>query len=222
MGSTSKIDGKKPRVAICIPSGGMWQPAFGKSLMHLIAWTTPRKDLELMVLTKASSMLCYNRHNLAMRSIKEGATHILWLDDDMVFPKDTLVRLLHAKKPFVACNCTVRARPARALARYEDETVVDSRGKTGLEECATVGFGVAMTQTNIFMKTQPPFFLQDWVPATQHYCGEDIYFCSKMYNELGINPWIDHKLSQEILHLGTQAFGHSDIVDKEEPVRRIV
>jgi len=200
----------------------MWQPGFGKSLMNLIAYTAVRKDLELMVLTKASSMLCYNRHILAVRALKEKATHILWIDDDMVFPKDTLVRLLHAKKPFVACNCTTRARPARSLARYADEKLVDSRGKSGLEEIATVGFGVAMTQTDLFKKMRPPFFLQDWVPANQGYCGEDVYFCAKAYNELRVNPWIDHALSQEILHLGTQAFGHKDIIDEEEPVRRIV
>jgi hypothetical protein len=53
---------------------------------------------------------------------------------------------------------------------------------------------------------KPPLFMMEWVPDTGGYCGEDIYFC-QVAQEAGFDVWIDHDLSQNILHVGRMAYG---------------
>lgn len=236
MGSTSKIGKqrqesavKKARVAICVPSGGGWEPDFGRSLMKLIAYTQKylNQSVELMVLTKESSMLCLNRHKLAVQALQNKADFLLWIDDDMVFPENSLERLLRARKEMVGVNYTTRKNtktsPVRTIACGLEEEEIFSLGKTGerkYEEVASSGFGLTLIQANVFRSMEPPFFLQDWVPAGKCYCGEDVFFFAKAWNELGLNLWIDHELSVEVEHIGRHAYGHKDLPIKTLPLKK--
>lgn len=161
-----------------------------------------------------SSNLCQNRHSLVRAAQQLKCCHILWLDDDMTFPPDTLERLLGHAMPIVGANYTTRALPIIPTAVKNDQRV-SSDGKTGLEFIDQFGFGVVLTETKIFDKIPLPWFLFDWDAGyPDAYCSEDMYFCKKA-KHAGFRIAIDHDLSNQVQHIGEMQFDHS-MVDSDE------
>jgi hypothetical protein len=161
-----------------------------------------------------SSALPQNRHNLVREAQKMGVSHILFLDDDMTFPPDTLERMLRAGKPIVAANCTTRALPIVTTA-IKNEKRITSLGKTGLEYVDQVGMAVMLIDMKVFDRVPLPWFSFAWdaeYPDT--YCSEDMFFCKKARAE-GIPIVVDHELSQQIGHVGELEYRH-DMVDEAE------
>lgn len=198
-------------VAVCVPSGGYWVSGFGHSLAMMVAdfmlWRPEgAKSKYLQILTQDGSMLVQSRHDLVKNAIRHDATHVLFLDSDMVFPKDLLRNMLLRDKDILALNCTTRAWPVRHIAHDHMQDLIDSRGKTGLQKVQQIGLAVMLIRIDVLKKLRPPMFMMEWVPDTGSYCGEDIYFC-QLAQEAGFDVWIDHDLSQKVLHVGKMAYG---------------
>jgi len=198
-------------VVVCVPSTGVWASSFGHALTIMAAdfmtWRPPGcKSKFIQVFTQDSSMLVQSRHDLVKNALAAGATHVLFMDSDMVFPKETLQRLLEADKDIIGVNCTTRGWPVTHIAHDHQQEIVDSRGKTGLEKVQQVGLAVMLIKAGVLKSLRPPMFMMEWVPDTRSYCGEDIYFC-QLAQDAGYDIWIDHDLSQQVLHVGHMAFG---------------
>lgn len=157
-------------------------------------------------------MLCQNREAMTKTAMQSGCSHILFIDSDMIFPANTLERLLDANKPFVAANCTTRAEPVETVAHTLDGKRLQSWGKSGLVKVQHVGLAVALIAREVLEPLRQPLFLMDWIPPLQAYCGEDVYFCQKV-RQAGFDLWVDHDLSKEIFHIGDRYFGHKDAQD---------
>lgn len=211
------------KVGVCIPSLGGWNAKFGISLISMVKKTMlwrpePEegfKSLHLSTYSKETSMLVGSRHQLTLAALKDNCTHMLFLDSDMVFPPDTLIRLLKARKEVVAANATTRAFPVTPIAHDLNWKVVQSRKKDGLQKVQQVGCAVMLIDLSIMKKLSPPLFMMEWVPDLGDYCGEDVYFCAKL-QEAGVDLWIDHTLSKEIGHEGKLVFGH-EMVGMDAP-----
>lgn len=204
-------------VAISIPSGRDWKRDFCMSLIDMRDLSV-RQSLGLdyepaqHIHYHASSNICQNRHNLVREAQKRECTHILWLDDDMRFPDDTLIRLLRHSLPFVAANCTTRAVPILPTA-VKNGKRLPSVDRSGLEEVDQVGFGVVLCETRIFDAVAKPWFSFEWDPEfPDTYMSEDVYFCRKA-RASGFKIMIDHDLSNQIGHIGDMEFTH----DMTEP-----
>ncbi len=198
-------------VVVCVPSTGVWASSFGHSLVIMAAdFMTWRpvgcKSKFIQVFTQDSSMLVQSRHDLVKNALAAGATHVLFLDSDMVFPKDLLQRLLEDGKDIVGVNCTTRGWPVTHIAHDFMQDLIDSRYRTGLEKVQQVGLAVMLIRAEVLKKLRPPMFMMEWVPDTGSYCGEDIYFC-QLAQEAGFDVWVDHDLSKKVLHIGHMAFG---------------
>jgi hypothetical protein len=144
------------------------------------------------------------------------ATHILWLDADMRFPRDAAIRLLKHQVPVVGINYSTRKMPPEFVAikqitQDEDATsgsklVSDWEESTGLEEVDAIGFGFVMMEAAALVNLPDPrydpwFFFE----MTKHgtLMGEDVYFCVKMLKErLGLRVLVDHDLSKDCSHIG--------------------
>lgn len=189
----------KPCVSICIPSRDEWRAVFGYSLLRMfISTQNAVQNLRMC----RGSVIPGNRNTLVNTSIKDEATHVLFIDTDMVFPADTLDRLLAHNKPLVFANCCTRSLdPAKPTAQMNGIQVWTERDSTGLQEVDRCGFGVALIDIEVFKHIPKPWFAFKYLPERDDYSGEDIYFCD-LATKAGYQLFIDHDLSKQIGHCG--------------------
>ena len=202
-------------IGVCIPSTGTWKQEFGKCVAMMFAdftgWRPEGvKASRIRLFAVATSMLVYSRHKLVANALGAGCTHLLFLDSDMIFPRDTIQRLWGWDKDFVATSYTTRNFPVAEIGHGMDGKLVESRKKHGLQKVRLAGLGCAMAKAEVVKKLTPPLFMMDWVPDIKGYCGEDVYFIQKLA-EIGVDTWVDHDLSKELKHIGEYTYGHKDI-----------
>lgn len=137
-----------------------------------------------------------------------SCTHVLWIDSDMRFPCDTLLRLLEHGVDIVGANCRRRGPPHDPSAHKDGKPVQPG---AGLERVDVVGFGIVLTSVKALRRTiekqGDPLFLHEWVGRSNSgapiYRSEDHYFCDKA-RAAGYNIYIDHDLSRECRHITTR------------------
>jgi hypothetical protein len=167
--------------------------------IDLVALIQESSDIEYVV--SLGTYLPNLRTSLVDYAVKKEASHILFIDSDMRFPKDSLKRLLSHDLDIVGANCKQRTQN-EFTARKEDK-FISSKDKTGLEEVDTLGFGVTLIRTSIFDLSEPWFGMPF---DGKKYIGEDVFFCHKA-KEKGYQVWVDHDLSKEVKHIGAIELG---------------
>jgi hypothetical protein len=162
---------------------------------------------------RSSSNLPQSRAILAERALnKHGATHILWIDSDMAFPKESLHRLAAHKVDLVGVNYPRRGRPHLSAA-MDSANVPFAPGQTGLTPCTSIGFGLFLMDVQVLAALPKPWFAHH----DEHgYITEDIWFC-RLMRERGRRIFVDHDLSREVKHIASLPLGAEDIVAYEEP-----
>lgn len=214
------------RLVICVPSTHLWEAEFGMSLVfltnHIAAHPVPGyESISYVVHNTKGSILANMRQWAVQQAIERDATHILFVDSDQVFPKDTVHRLIKHGKQVVAANVATKNIPSAPTARnrggLEGVPVYTRPESTGLEKVWRVGTGVMLISMNIFKREQMkqgPWFDQPWKPELGGYQGEDWSFCDRL-EAAGVSIYIDHDLSKEVGHMGILNYGH-DLVPLEE------
>lgn len=201
-------------VHILIPCLGTWMMGFGKSLTSLVSEVSQRSlgqnvhTQRLSIVSTQSSLLSQNRELLIRGAMKSAATHVLLLDSDMEFPKDTLHRLIAHDVDFVACNYVTKQIPAKFTAiRENNDRILTLPDSHGLVEAQHVGLGVVLIKLSALRKAglESPFFEVRWNEESSTYMGEDVFFCQKL-REAGIKILVDQDLSKDIRHVGSIAF----------------
>jgi hypothetical protein len=206
------------KVAIGFPSRDMVHAAWTLDLVQLVG-RSMADGIKLGAFNAEGTLICDQRVMLAQRAIESNADAILWLDTDMRFPKDALIRLLAHDKPIVAANYVTRSVPPSPTARnYRDGQwwkVPTYRDSTGLEEVWAAGMGVMLVRTEVFKELNQPWFHIGYAKDGQ-IVGEDVHFCVHAKDK-GFQTWIDHDLSKEVRHLGLVEFAHENfhLWDKE-------
>lgn len=192
--------------------------AFVMSLLRQ-GWGKKADELGLGFHMTTSSSLNENRRCIVEEGKRGGYKYILWIDDDMWFPIDTVERLLKHDLPIVGCNCTCRGLPlwtTAIIGNPPNQQRITSLGKTGLQEVDFVGFGVIMTETAIFDKLPQPWFATPYDPnysEERKTVSEDVWFCW-LAKKHGYKIFIDHDLSQQIEHIGEFAYHHRMVVNE--------
>ena len=153
-----------------------------------------------------TSILPDGRHQLVKQARMAGATHILWFDTDMRFPKDTPQRLLAHNIPVVGANYPTRREPYRWTAFRGKQQVFTKPDSTGLEEVDHLGFGVLLTDISVF-EDHGPWFANGWQGEGENLqvVGEDVFFFRHIKNR-GIKAYVDHDLSKQVGHVGEFTF----------------
>jgi hypothetical protein len=135
-----------------------------------------------------------------------NASHILWLDGDIIFPDDLIERLLAHNVDVVAGIYPTRNTPIDSTGFYSYshellERAYITKNGPDLLEIEACGLGCMLVSINIFKQTQPP-----WFQFTPNH-GEDIYFCKK----IDATIYADRKISLELQHIGIKPYTHEDI-----------
>ena len=166
-----------------------------------------------------SSCLSMSREANLKEAFDKGYTHILMLDDDMIFPDDTVERLLARKKSFVACNYMKKGN-GEPTAQGMDGKWLDSSTRTGIESVYSVGMGVVLIELDAIRHVGAPHFAVMWDETRKAYWGEDLYFCELVRGSAPpVEIWCDHDISRHIGHIGDYGYcfdNHPALLNKEE------
>lgn len=201
------------KIAIAVPARDMVHTSFAYDLAMMMShWTykNAANQDNIMLFTSQGTLIVNQRQDLVIRAIEDKCTHILFLDSDMRFPKDTLDRLLAHNKPIVAGSYATRRLPCKTVAFENDKNwdcVYTTPDKKGLEPVAAVGMGCMLVNLSIFDKMTLPYFMIGYSPNSNQFTGEDIFFCRKA-RSMGLEVLIDHDLSRELGHIGNLEFRH--------------
>ncbi len=188
------------RVALCIPSGDTWKALTAFHLMSLGAYTAP--STTLMPINVRTQDTAESRNQMTAAALEEGADWLLWIDADMVFPPDGLIRLLAHDKDIVGADYRRRAPPYPRIGKLVDAHAPDR----GLVEVSMLGLGFMLIRANVLRRMERPWFLRMWLleHATPDnpsgFSTEDGYFCGHA-RYLGYQVWADMDLSREVGHI---------------------
>jgi len=195
---------KNERVAICIPSGNMIHADFTMKLIDIIL-ASRNAGIGLAVLNVRNSMIHVGRNTLVKMAKDVGAKKVLFLDSDMMFPEDTLIRLLAHKKSIVCTDAMKRTVPHETVVMHTPGKKIDYTKCKPLEEISGLSTGVLLVDMKAFDDVGLPYFFAGYHPDTDVYVGEDISFGYKAITK-GHKLYCDTVLSQEIGHIGQKTF----------------
>jgi hypothetical protein len=192
------------RVAVCIPSGDMIHADFAYALLNM-AFHAARQGIQLGTVSQKGSLLPWSRCKLVEEARQMAATHMLFLDSDMLFPPETLVRLLSHKKGVICTDAQTRVHPYHSVVVDKDgERIKYNKDTPELVELAGGSTAVLLIEMDVFDKLPRPYFqLEHSMEAG--FLGED-YFFTNLVRKHGEKFWCDTKLSREIGHIGSRAF----------------
>jgi hypothetical protein len=203
------------RVCIAIPSGDQVAAGFAFDLAQMVGATIgARPDIDIRIANIQGTIIHKSRRDLVRMAIQGGCTHLLFLDSDMRFPRNTLVRLLSHGEPIVAANYIQRRKPYLPVSfmhdQHDRDRVYTELDSTGLQAVDSTGMGVMLLDLGLFVELSQPWFSFEWFNEGKHMVGEDVYFCRKVKRELGIATLIDHDLSKEVRHVGQAEYEMTD------------
>ena len=193
---------KIEKVLVAVPCGDMVSAGFAQDLANLVGWTTfARPDTQVSLYFLRGTYLPRARAGLVVKALELACSHILWLDADMRFPKDTLVRLLMADKPIVAANYATRTAPIIPTAVDAERMELFAQSEE-YQDVRYAGMGVMLTTAQVFLDIGKPWFAVGYSPASDDYAGEDVFFCEKARKH-GYQILVDSALSDHVRHVGS-------------------
>lgn len=193
------------RVLVAVPCGEMVHADFAYDLARMVGYTTLVKPAVVILLYHLKgTYLPRARATLMNEALEQDCTHILWLDADMRFPKDTLLHLLGRAKPIVAANYPTRQAPILPTAiGFNKQPMFEGEG---LEPCWTCGMGVMLVERPVLKAMDKPYFAIGYNRSVDDYAGEDTFFCEQAKRK-GYDILIDWTLSEQVAHCGGLPFG---------------
>lgn len=153
------------------------------------------------VLTMKSGSLIYTaRNDLAKTAIQIDADYVFWLDSDMVFKPDILIRMMDTLEKNdldILTGLYFRRVPPYSPVLYK-KLDINSEFETAdyaeyssipdsLFEVAACGFGCVLMKTDVFFDVQSKFGNM-FAPIGNN--GEDVAFCWRA-RECGFHIWCD-------------------------------
>lgn len=206
------------RVMVAVPTHDHCPAMFAYDLAQMMAFTGvnlvggDNAPLEAVSLSFVTGTYVHSaRQSLADIAVENGTDYVLWLDSDMRFPKDTLVRLLLHQKDVVGINYSSRGIPPRFVAIkqvFPAQYCITGPDSEGLEEVEAIGFGALLMKTDVLRGLPDPegddgpWFGFEWDTELRKMIGEDVGFC-RLIREHGYSVYVDHDLSKECRHIGT-------------------
>ena len=194
------------RLAIGGPTREIVPASFAGDVAQLYAYTREKGPwgTDVTVGFVASTYIHVGREWFLEASLKQGATHVLWLDTDMSFPRELAVLLALHEQPIVACNYRVRQASGLFTASRDGQRVATTEMSAGLEAVEYVGMGALLMRTDVVAGLGRPWF-RHGLNELGGDVGEDVMFCRGLTNA-GHTIYIDHDLSKQVGHIGQHTY----------------
>jgi hypothetical protein len=159
------------------------------------------------------------RDEIAAAAVKLDASHVMFIDSDMRFPKEALAALLAHDKDIVGANYVRRRPPHYPTAWANGDYVWTYEDSQGLVPVDHVGLGLMLIKTEVFRAIQEP-----WFPIGHDedgsFRGEDVRFFEKA-RLAGYEVLIDQELSKYVLHIGNIEYNYIHGLDAKEWMTRV-
>lgn len=202
----------RARIAVAIPTHDYVPAVFMYDLALMTGFTVASlpERAEFGVHMLSGTYIDDARQTLMWVCLEDNATHILWVDSDMRFPKQALIHLLGHNKQVVGINYSKRRfnEGFTAIKELFGPRCETTEKSTGLEEVAALGFGCLLMRVDALAEfphpKEKPWFLREY-QGDGGWLGEDVYFC-KMLSERGVKMYVDHDLSKACAHVGTHEY----------------
>lgn len=183
-------------VTIAIPSRDQVHANFMFSFVSMMLATR----MPLYVSNIRSSILPVSRSILVERAQDNKSDYILFLDSDMVFPPDTLTRLLAHNKDIVCATYCRREGSTEPMGCTAEWQAIHPNA-VGVGEAGRVPMGVMLIRMSVFDKMTKPYFRWAINEGKSEIVGEDVEFCDRA-RALGYKVWVDMELSRQVGHIG--------------------
>jgi hypothetical protein len=218
------------RVAVCIPARDTIEVPTAISICAMVGQFTvdfvATGECSIRYYYMNGTLLHDMRNGLVRQALADGATHLLWVDSDMAFPKDTLHRLLKHDAPIVGANYPQRKRPCKPTAAKWTEdgrrvwmyTPPASVGLPDTEVAESMGMGLCLVEAAVYECTPEPWYSMPWLPSTGEHMGEDVWFFRQVKKHIDVEPLVDHALSREVEHVGVHHYVWQDAYDDFDEV----
>lgn len=190
------------KVCTGVSSARDWKVNFGISYSGMIV-TSITSGVSISPAIVRNTYIHEARNFLVRMALDAKADYLLFLDDDMEFPTDALLRLLKHKKDIIGPIYARRVAPHVALGQpLIDGEPIPQGGLTRMDYIPT---GFLLVKMTVFKKLKAPWFTLTHDPklATKEnpdgLLGEDVYFC-RQARKAGYTVWCDYDLTWEIHH----------------------
>lgn len=190
------MDTKTVKIALALPTNRGIKPKTLQSLLELVAYKN--YDYEIIIGTEGFNT-AENRTWLTAQASKAGCTHIFCVDDDMVYEKDTLEKLLSHDKDIVGARYANRRGTGEVVEYLSDK----SEDGEYLVEVKALGGGCVLIKMDVFRKVPQPWFWYKTNEVGAVTMSHDWYFCEKA-REVGYQVWCDVSINP--LHIGKKEF----------------
>lgn len=202
------------KVLVAVPVNDMCSSWFTYDLARLVGFSAASiPNLQMHLYFHGGTYLHAQREELAEAAVAHDATHILWIDADMRFPKESLAGLLAHNGAIIGTNYTRRRPPHMPVAWAEGNFVWTYDDSTGLVPVDHTGFGLLLMETRVLRDIPQP-----WFQGSEE--GEDVIFCRKA-RVAGYEVMIDQDLSKYVQHTGTMEFNYLHALDAKELMERV-
>lgn len=185
------------KVLITIPSGDIVHADFAMALAAMMAM--PYKGLQVGIFNAKGCSIDRNRYRCVEAALDLQADYMLFIDTDMVFQSDLLIRLLDHRQAVVAVDAVKRVEPYEKVARDLRGRPIDS-GR-GLVGASYLGTGIMLIDMDVFKSLAAPYFYHQY-NGEGCFVTEDIGFCDRV-RARGIKIYCDTNI--QVGHIGTEA-----------------
>ena len=195
------------KTLIAIPAMDLCPVPFAYSLATL------RRDCPSRISVICGAAVHEARNALAREAVESGCDRVLWLDSDMVFDDDLLIRLgedLDAGWDMVCGIYFKRRLPVTPVIYRSIEAttgkceVYSDYPRDSLFEIAGCGFGTVMMTTELLTRADAEFKTGPFTPLLK--LSEDLSFCARAKN-VGARIGCDSRV--KVGHVGQMVFGEN-------------
>ena len=192
---------KKIKLMIGIPTASaLLHRKFVQSLMSL--QYPPNVDVDINICE--GFQLPFARNRIVQNALEKNCEYLFFVDVDMVFLPDTLIRLLKHDLDIVNALAFRRITPHYPCIFNWNETeksYTTVSYSTGLLEVDATGMPAILIKTNVFRKMKETWPKQPWYYYRDNLFSSDLTFCENA-RKLGFKIMIDTDL--KIGHIGEE------------------
>ena len=210
------------KVLIAVPCLDYVSADFTRCLMEL------QKPAGTGFAMVTNTLVYTSRTIIAQNAINAGFDRVLWIDSDMVFPDDILIKLsadMDEGRDLVSALCFTRREPSVPCIQSDLTWEVKPDGwvetnayvymdypRDQVFEIAGCGFGCVMTSIDL-LKRMVEDYGAPFYPLMG--MGEDTTFCFRA-GKAGIKMYCDSRV--KVGHIGKKVFDENDYFGYRNPV----